>query len=99
MNRTHLEHALIALLIQFALYPFIGLWAAGAIAVALFLGREIAQNEYRLANSRGWQWGQVPPVKWHEGAWRAWTLDSVLDVLSPLLVCAAAAWWLPRLFY
>ncbi|ABY90387.1 hypothetical protein HAPgp19 [Halomonas phage phiHAP-1] len=92
MNRTHLEHALIALLIQFALYPFIGLWAAGAIAVTLFLGREIAQNEYRLANQRGWHWGQVPPVRWHEGFWRGWTRDSVLDVLSPLLACWLIAW-------
>lgn len=91
MNRTHIEHALIAILIQFALYPLIGLWTAGAIAVTLFLGREIAQNEYRIAQGRDWQWGETPPVKWHEGLWRGWTHDSVLDLLAPLFVCLLAA--------
>ena len=75
MNRTYVEHALIALLIQLGLSFLFGMWAAGAIAVGLFLGREIAQNEYRLAHRRGWKWGQVLPVKWHEGFWRAWRLD------------------------
>lgn len=99
MSKTQLEHALIALLIQFALWALVGPWAAGAIAVALFLGREIAQNEYRLANSRGWQWGQVPPVRWYEGAYRAWTLKAVLDIAAPLVACLAAAWWVPRLLF
>lgn len=93
MNRSYIEHALIAVLLQFALWPFLeSMWVAGGVAVAIFLGREIAQNEYRVANRRGWAWGQVPPVAWHEGAWRGWTLKSVFDVLSPLLVCAFVAW-------
>ena len=99
MNRSYIEHALIALLLQFALWPFVGMWVGGAVAVAIFLGREIAQNEYRVANSRGWVWGQVPPVNWYEGAWRGWTLKSVFDVLAPLAACvliAALAPHLPR---
>lgn len=99
MNKTQLEHALIALLIQLALWPFMGLWLAGALACALFLGRELAQNEYRLANRRGWLWGDTLPVRWHEGLWRGWTLDSVLDIAAPVVACACAAWWLPRLLY
>ncbi|MDQ7733747.1 hypothetical protein QT231_13625 [Halomonas sp. SpR1] len=91
MNKSQLEHALIALLIQLVLWPYLGMWVAGAIAVTLLLGREIAQNEYRLASRRGWKWGEPLPVKWHEGVWRAWTSDSVYDVLVPLALCVLAA--------
>lgn len=91
MNRSYIEHALIAGLIQFALWPFVGMWAAGAIAVSLFLGREIGQNEYRVAHHRGWVWGQAPPVKWYEGVWRGWTRKSVFDVVAPLLACVVIA--------
>ncbi|MDQ7735517.1 hypothetical protein QT231_22690 [Halomonas sp. SpR1] len=91
MNKSQLEHALIAVLIQIALFPFMGMWIAGSVAVALFLGREIAQNEYRVAHRRGWTWGQVPPVNWYEGAWRGWTIKSALDVLSPLAACLLVA--------
>ncbi|WP_422156417.1 hypothetical protein KV699_07255 [Vreelandella titanicae] len=92
MNKTQLEHALIALLIQLALWPFVGMWIAGAIAVTLFLGREISQNEYRLAKNREWQWGEVLPVGWHEGLWRGWTKDAVFDVMAPLVACLVFAW-------
>ncbi|MGP9466736.1 hypothetical protein ACT3RU_06925 [Halomonas sp. TP35] len=91
MNRSYIEHALIAVLIQFALWPLMGMWVAGSVAVALFLGREIAQNEYRVAHRRGWTWGEVPPVNWYEGAWRGWTVKSVFDVLAPLGACLLAA--------
>ncbi|WP_447894242.1 hypothetical protein [Vreelandella sp. GE22] len=88
MKRSYLEHALIAVLIQLALWlVWANVWAAGAIAVAIFLGREIAQNEYRVANRRGWSWGRAMPVAWYEGAWRGWTMKSVLDALVPLLAC------------
>lgn len=91
MNRTHLEHAVIALVIQLALMGFIGAWHAGGLAVALFLGREIAQHEYKLGVERGWQWGQTLPVKWWEGVIRGWTRDSAFDLLAPALICAALA--------
>lgn len=91
MKRSYIEHALIAVLIQFALWPFMGMWVAGSVAVALFLGREIAQNEYRVAHRRGWTWGQVPPVNWYEGAWRGWTRKSFFDVLAPLFACVVIA--------
>lgn len=91
MNLSHLEHVVIALLVQFALLLFTRPWSAGAIAVAIFLGREIAQHEYKLGIRRGWEWGETLPVGLFEGVWRAWTLDSVLDVLMPALACALAA--------
>ncbi|MGO2007821.1 MULTISPECIES: hypothetical protein [Halomonadaceae] len=91
MNITHLEHVFIALLIQMALLPFANARVTGTIAVALLLGREIAQHEYRLAVQRGWEWGQTLPVGIFEGVWRGWTLDSVLDVILPALACTVAA--------
>ncbi|WP_447045331.1 hypothetical protein [Vreelandella sp. H-I2] len=87
MNKSQLEHALIALAIQALASLLIGPWWAGSLAVTLFIGREIAQNEYRIAHHRGWQWGEKLPVKWHEGIWKGWTRDSVLDVLAPLVAC------------
>lgn len=93
MNRSYIEHALIAVLIQFALWPFLeSMWVTGGVAVAIFLGREIAQNEYRVAHRRGWKWGQVLPTNWYEGAWRGWTKKSAFDVLSPLAACFLLAW-------
>lgn len=91
MNYTHLEHVFVALLIQFMLLPLVSAKVSGSIAVALLLGREIAQHEYKLAIQRGWEWGEVPPVGMFEGAWRGWTLDSALDVLLPALACTVAA--------
>jgi len=91
VNITHLEHVFIALLIQMALLPFANARVTGAIAVALLLGREIAQHEYRLGVQRGWEWGETLPVGMLEGVWRGWTLDSVLDVAFPALACTAVA--------
>ncbi|MGP5016993.1 hypothetical protein ACTXPD_08225 [Vreelandella alkaliphila] len=91
MNITHLEHVFVALLIQVALLPFASARVTGAIAVALLLGREIAQHEYRLAVQRGWEWGKTLPVGIFEGVWRGWTLDSVLDVVLPALACTVVA--------
>ncbi len=91
MNVTHLEHVVIALCIQLALLPFFTPRAAGAIAITLFLGREIAQHEYKLGIQRGWEWGETLPVGMFEGVWRGWTLDSALDVLLPALVCILVA--------
>lgn len=97
MNSTHLEHIVIAWAIQFVLWPLFGPWAAGAVAVAVFLGREIAQHEYALALERGWSWGQEPPVGWYEGLLHGWTLDSTLDVLAPTVGCALLALLISRL--
>jgi hypothetical protein len=91
VNITHLEHVFVALLIQIVLLPFANARVTGAIAVAILLGREIAQHEYRLGIQRGWEWGETLPVGMFEGVWRGWTLDSVLDVLLPALACTIVA--------
>lgn len=88
---SSLEHAVIALVIQLMLIYWLGAWGAGTVAVAIFLGREIAQNEYKLALIRGWEWGDTPPVKWNEGLTTGWSADGLLDVLLPAFVCAVVA--------
>ncbi|MDN6297165.1 MAG: hypothetical protein L0J54_03945 [Halomonas sp.] len=72
MIESSLEHVVIAVMIQLILIYWLGVWGSGAVAVAIFLGREIAQNEYKLALIRGWEWGETPPVKWHEGLTTGW---------------------------
>ncbi|MBT2787361.1 hypothetical protein J7J48_13350 [Halomonas sp. ISL-106] len=91
MDITHLEHVIIALIIQLSLLPFVSARVAGVIPVAILLGREIAQHEYRLGIQRGWEWGETLPVGMFEGVWRGWTLDSALDVLLPALACGLLA--------
>ena len=61
------------------------------MAIALLLGREIAQHEYKLALSRGWAYGQTMPVKWWEGVIKGWSVDSVLDIALPATVCISIA--------
>ncbi|WP_024952003.1 hypothetical protein [Cobetia crustatorum] len=85
-----LQHGVIALMIQLMLWPLFGLWSAGGIAVALFLGREIAQHEYK---------GSGPKiVAWDYGLLHHWTLDSCLDIALPFLfcLCLALAVWAAR---
>jgi len=89
INKTHAEHAFIASAIQLALWPLLGLLAGGVVACAVFLGREIAQHEYRLALKRGWVYGRPKPVRWYEGTTTGWTVDSVLDVVAPAAACLA----------
>ncbi|MDQ7734145.1 hypothetical protein QT231_15640 [Halomonas sp. SpR1] len=91
MDVTHLEHVIIALIIQLSLLPLVSARVAGVIPVAILLGREIAQHEYRLGIHRGWAWGETLPVGMFEGVWHGWTLDSVLDVLLPALACGLLA--------
>ncbi len=87
MNITHLEHAVIALIFQALLWPFVGRWVAGSLIVAVFLGREIAQHEYA---------GGGPNEVWHlYGLFNHWSLDSVLDVLTPALACTLVALVMP----
>ena len=90
LNKTHIEHTLIALCIQFLIWPFLGVLVGGCVAVSIFIGRETAQHEYKLAVQRGWEYGQAMPVKWYEGMTKGWSADSVLDILLPCAACTAS---------
>lgn len=94
MNRTHLEHLIIALIIQgFFVGGFYllglqhGTWVGAVFVTALFLGREHAQREYKI--------GDPSQLKGYEALdiWR-WPLDAKLDLLIP----TAAAFLVAVLF-
>ncbi len=89
MNRTHLEHTVIALLIQLALWPVLGPWGAGATACALFLGREIAQNEYQALRMQQHSSLNLGTLPWWIGLRYGWSRDSILDILTPAIACLA----------
>lgn len=86
------EHALIALTVQ----ATVGLltrnwWAGGLIACSYFIGRELAQAEYRWIEQFGEGLRANAPW-WAAFDGRVWTtIDQFADVLGPLIVCAALA--------
>jgi ABC-type uncharacterized transport system permease subunit len=87
MNKTHIEHLVIAIILQLVLIPFVGAFGGGLFAISLLLGREISQHEYKLVLSRGWTWGQTMSVKWYEGLTTGWSDDSILDIVIPMIGC------------
>jgi hypothetical protein len=76
-----MTHIIPALLVQLLLSPF-GLWLGALFAMGYYLGREMAQAEYRniLYNYGGkranmpW-WGAFQP--------RAWNMKAMLDWILP----------------
>ena len=78
MNRTNLEHLVVALAIQFAVWLVTHDWLAGALfAAGIFLGREHAQRAHHM--------GDPSKLAGYEAldVWR-WTTDAQLDVLLPV---------------
>lgn len=91
MNRTHLEHLIVALVIQgffIGGFYFLGLqhgaWFGAIFVTALFLGREHAQREYKI--------GDPSKLVGYEalGIWR-WSLDAKLDLLVPVITVIVVA--------
>jgi hypothetical protein len=92
MNKTHLEHFAIALIVQLLVSPTVLLHpgvTAGAFCclVGVFLGREVAQHEFKEARLRGVSVVDLAPG---EGLWRHWTFDSVMDVVTAVLGAGSA---------
>lgn len=92
-----IEHVIVALTIQ----AIIGLttrnwWAGAALPSGYFLGREIAQAEYRWIEQFGeglranlpW-WGALDSQVWVKP-------DQVADWLGPILLTSAVAWEMDR---
>jgi hypothetical protein len=88
-----IEHMLVAVVIQ----AIIGLttrrwWAGAALASGYFVGREIAQAEYRWIEHFGeglranlpW-WGAADPRVWQRP-------DQIADWLGPVIITVAIAW-------
>lgn len=84
MIKSALYHALFAVLIQLVLSPLIGMLGGASAGVMYYVGREVAQHEHRG--------GGPKVVPWYYGFINHWTLDSILDVLFPII--ATGAVWL-----
>jgi hypothetical protein len=79
MNKTHIEHTVVALLLQIAYGLVFHDWLTGGIfAIGLFLGREHAQREYKI--------GDPSKLYGYEALdyWR-WSTDAKLDLACPTL--------------
>ena len=87
MNQTNFEHAGYALAMQLAIGLVTGNWWAGAaFGAAFFLGREHAQQEYKL--------GTVGKSPWPAFDVRLWSRDAQLDLLFPVVAVALVAFLL-----
>ena len=88
---TPLQHAAIAVVCQVFTGLILNDWLLGAaFGVALFLGREHAQAEYRWIAKYGQ--GKRENMPWWGGfAPRAWNTASLLDCVTP--VVAVAIFW------
>lgn len=91
MNRTHIEHLVVALIIQgffIGIFHFLelqhGVWFGAIFVTALFLGREHAQREYKI--------GDPSKLVGYEAldVWR-WSLDAKLDLIVPIMTSIAVA--------
>jgi hypothetical protein len=93
----YFEHVLIALAVQFLVGVWTGRWWTGAaLASGYFLGREIAQAEYRWIEIYGaglranmpW-WGPLDLRVWPK-------LDQLVDWVGPVLTTCGLAAYLER---
>lgn len=91
MMKTSLTHAAIAIVIQLVMAMYFnymhgisyehGIIAGGFVACSGFLFREIAQHEYKG--------GGPLKVSILYGLTNHWTMDSILDVLLPIIMTGA----------
>ena len=89
MNISNFIHAGYAVLIQVIVWLLSGDWFAGAmLGIGFFAGREHSQAEYRSIEK--FYGGKRANMPWYGGFEpRAWDLDSVLDLLFPIIACTA----------
>lgn len=83
MNKTNILHGVYAGVFQFLVGICTGnFWAGGLAAVLFFLGREVAQREYKLANGES-----VKTLKpWEGFDILKWGPDAKLDLAVPVVV-------------
>jgi len=89
MDKTPIEHALIAVAVQVAFGLLLGDWIAGAaLACTWFIAREHTQAEYRwIAKFGGGKRANLTVMGWADK--RVWNLSSVLDFAAPVAACIA----------
>lgn len=93
----YLQHPVAALLVQFCIArAFSNWWAGAGIASAYFVGREVAQAEYRWIEHFGGGLRANMPW-WGPFDLRVWTtLDQWVDWIGPLVVTFGLAWIMTR---
>lgn len=87
-----IEHAVVAAMIQTIVGWRTGNWWAGAaLASGYFIGREVAQAEYRWIEQLGQ--GLRGNMPWHAAFdWRVWqNADRIADWLGPVIVTVGIA--------
>jgi hypothetical protein len=87
------EHALVALVIQALIGITIGRWWVGAaLTSGYFIGREVAQAEYRWIEQfgRGLRANMPWDAVFDPRVWQ--TADQTADWLGPVLATLVAAW-------
>lgn len=78
MNKSNVEHLIVALIIQAIVALVCGNWWAGAaLAAGIYIGREHAQREYEIDNPIRLVGYEALDV------WR-WCRDAQLDLMFPL---------------
>lgn len=85
MNKTHLEHVAVAVVLQAVIWLATGsLWYGFVFVSGLFLGREHAQREYKT--------GDPSKLKGYEALdfWR-WSKDAKIDLALPVGVTLLVA--------
>ena len=89
MDKTPIEHALIAVVVQVAFGMWLGDWIAGAaLACTWFVAREHTQAEYRwIAKFGGGLRSSLRAMGWIDK--RVWDIGSVLDFAAPIAACVA----------
>lgn len=100
MNTSHLEHTIIALVMQAVLGLLTGNWWIGAaFGAAFFLGREHAQAEERYIEANSGRRYHTPVApEWAVFNLRWWDRDALLDWMVPTVsvlvvaVCFSIYW-------
>lgn len=98
MDLNLFEHSLVAAAVQTLIGMLTGRWwIGGAMPSCYFIGRELAQAEYRWIEQLGT--GLRAEMPWHAAFDpRVWeTADQIADWLGPVIVTLAIALIAPRI--
>jgi len=83
-----MNHILPALAMQLLLLPF-SWWAGVLFAAGYYIGREMAQAEYRVIQT--YYGGKRANMPWYGGfERRAWNVKSILDFVLPIVATMVA---------
>lgn len=92
MNRSQLEHTILAVWLQAIPGVIWGDWIIGAVlAAGFFWSREHTQNEYKWIQANGGKRTPIAPLMALDI--RKWSKDSILDAVVPT-VATVGMWWL-----